>query len=162
MEGKKIEASILPLARDLRVIERRRSKKQWKLKKTLGWAGIPLSQGVARRGRRRRLPLIQLRQWVPQLKSLKWARTSIYGFRMDSTKKEELLVEISTFQKVYILLVSETSKMVSRFCVKRLFYPYQWQSGVQRSRMETEQIQKLSGIIKYIQRSKLPISRINK
>ena len=58
-EGKKIEASILPLARDLRVIERRRSKKQWKLKKTLGWAGIPLSQGVARRGRRRRrLPLI--------------------------------------------------------------------------------------------------------
>ena len=29
-EGKKIEASILPLARDLRVIERRRSKKQWK------------------------------------------------------------------------------------------------------------------------------------
>ena len=67
---------------------------------------------------------------VPQLKSPKWAKTSLYGLRTDSTKKEELIVEISTFQKVYILRVSETVKIVSRFCVKRLFYPYQWQSRV--------------------------------
>ena len=44
MEGKKTTTSILPLAIDLREIERRRSKKQWKLKRTLGWAGISCSQ----------------------------------------------------------------------------------------------------------------------
>ena len=52
MEGKKTTTSILPLAIDLREIERRRSKKQWK--KNLGWAGTPLSQEIARRGGRRR------------------------------------------------------------------------------------------------------------
>ena len=36
MEGKKITTSILPLAIDLREIERWRSKKQGKLKRTLG------------------------------------------------------------------------------------------------------------------------------
>ena len=139
-------------------MEEQGAKKTWR-KPRLGWdSSFP--QEVARRGRRRRLLLIQLRQWVPQLKSLKWARTSIYGLRTDSTKKEESIVEISTFQKVYILQVSETLKIVSRFCVKRLFYPYQWQSRVQRSRIETEQIRKLQGIIKYIRRSNLPISRI--
>ena len=160
MEGKKIVASTQPLARDW---ERLREEEARNNGRTLGlgWDSS-FSQEVARRGRRRRLPLIQLRQWVPQLKGPKWARTSFYGLRTDSTKKKELLVEISTFQKVYILLVSETLKLVSRFCVKRLFYPYQWQSRVQRSRMETEQIQKLSGIIKYMKRSKLPISRIIK
>ena len=57
MEGKKIEASILPLARDLREIERRRSKKQWKLKRTLGWAGISCSQGSCKKRKRgRRAP----------------------------------------------------------------------------------------------------------
>ena len=56
MEGKKTTTSILPLARDLREIERRRSKKQWKLKKTLGWAGIPCSQEIARRGEGKRTP----------------------------------------------------------------------------------------------------------
>ena len=52
MEGKKIEASILPLARDLREIERRRSKKQWKLKRTLGWAGISCSQESCKKRKR--------------------------------------------------------------------------------------------------------------
>ena len=56
MEGKKTTTSILPLAIDLREIERRRSKKQWKLKRTLGWAGILLYQGVARRGGGKRNP----------------------------------------------------------------------------------------------------------
>ena len=59
MEGKKITTSILPLAIDLREIERWGSKEQGSLKKTLGWAGIPsFSQEVARRGRRKGLLLI--------------------------------------------------------------------------------------------------------
>ena len=59
MEGKKITTSILPLAIDLREIERWGSKEQEGLKKTLGWAGIPsFSQEVARRGRRKGLLLI--------------------------------------------------------------------------------------------------------
>ena len=59
MEGKKTTTSILPLAIDLREIERWRSKEQDSLKKTLGWAGIPsFSQEVARRGRRKGLLLI--------------------------------------------------------------------------------------------------------
>ena len=41
MEGKKITTSILPLAIDLREVERWGSKEQDSLKKTLGWAGIP-------------------------------------------------------------------------------------------------------------------------
>ena len=54
MEGKKANASILPLAIDLREIERWRSKEQDSLKKALGWAGIPsFSQEVARRGKRK-------------------------------------------------------------------------------------------------------------
>ena len=131
MEGKKIEASILPLARDLREIERRRSKKQWKLERTQGWAGISCSQGSCKKRKRKKdSSLYRQWQWVPQLKSPNWAKTSLYGFRTDSTKKEELIVEISTFQKVYILRVSDTLKIVSRFCVKRLFYPYHWQSRV--------------------------------
>ena len=56
MEGKKITTSILPLAIDLREVERRRSKKQWKLKRTLGWAGISGSQENARRGGGKRTP----------------------------------------------------------------------------------------------------------
>ena len=57
VEGKKITTSILPLAIDLREIERWRSKEQDSLKKTLGWAGIPsFSQEVARRGEEKRTP----------------------------------------------------------------------------------------------------------
>ena len=56
MEGKKITTSILPLAIDLREIERWRSKKQGARRKPKGWAGTSLcSQGkVARKGRKRR------------------------------------------------------------------------------------------------------------
>ena len=129
MEGKKIEASILPLARDLREIERRRSKEQWKNSRA-GLGFLFFSRSCKKRRREKNSSLYRQWLWVPQLKSLKWARTPFYGLRTDSTKKEELIVEISTFQKVYILRVSETLKIVSRFCVKRLFYPYQWQSRV--------------------------------
>ena len=102
-----------------------------KLKKTLGWAGTPLFlKKLQEEEEEEDFPLYRQWLWVPQLKSLKWAKTSFYGLRTDSTKKEELIVEISTFQKVYILQVSETLKIVSRFCEKRLFYPYQWQSRV--------------------------------
>ena len=52
MEGKKINASILPLAIDLREIERWRSKEQDSLKKTLGWAGIPFSQESCKKRKR--------------------------------------------------------------------------------------------------------------
>ena len=124
MEGKKTTTSILPLAIDLREIERRRSKKQWKLKRTLGWAGISGSQGSCKKRRREKnSSLYRQWLWVPQLKSLKWARTLFYGLRTDSTKKEELIVEISTFQKVYILQVSETLKIVSRFWCKKTVLP---------------------------------------
>ena len=95
----------------------------------LGWDTL-FSRNCKKRRREKNSSLYRQWLWVPQLKSLKWARTSFYGLRTDSTKKEELIVEISTFQKVYILQVSETLKIVSRFCVKRLFYPYQWQSRV--------------------------------
>ena len=53
-EGKKIEASILPLARDLRVIERRRSKEQWK--NSRAGLGFLFLKKVARRGRGKRTP----------------------------------------------------------------------------------------------------------
>ena len=56
MEGKKTTTSILPLAIGLREIERWRSKEQDSLKKTLGWAGIPCSQEIARRGGGKRTP----------------------------------------------------------------------------------------------------------
>ena len=57
MEGKKTTTSILPLAIDLREIERWRSKKQGSLKKTLGlgWNSFS-SKKVARRGRGKRAP----------------------------------------------------------------------------------------------------------
>ena len=57
MEGKKITTSILPLAIDLREIERWRSKKQGSLKKTLGlgWNSFSLKK-VVRRGRGKRAP----------------------------------------------------------------------------------------------------------
>ena len=131
MEGKKTTTSILPLAIDLREIERRRSKKQMEVEENprLGW-DFWFSRKCKKRRREKNSSLYRQWLWVPQLKSLKWARMSLCGLRTDSTKKEELIVEISTFQKVYILRVSETLKLVSRFCVKRLFYPYQWQSRV--------------------------------
>ena len=70
MEGKKTTTSILPLAIDVREIESRRSKKQWKLKRTLGWAGIPCSQEIARRGEgEKNSSLYRQWQWVPQLKN---------------------------------------------------------------------------------------------
>ena len=59
MKGKKTTTSILPLAIDLREIERRRSKKQWKLKRTLGWAGIPsFSRSCKKREKGKELLLI--------------------------------------------------------------------------------------------------------
>ena len=53
MEGKKITTSILPLAIDLREIERWRSKKK---SLGLGWAGTPCSSEIARRGGGKRTP----------------------------------------------------------------------------------------------------------
>ena len=126
MERKKITTSILPLAIDLREIERWRSKKQGSLKKTLGlgWNSFS-SKKVARRGRRKKgSSLYRNWQWVPPLTQLLGPKTPFFGPWMDSTKKEELIVEISNFQKVYVLRVSEILKIVSRFCAKRLFYPY--------------------------------------
>ena len=55
-EGKKIEASNPPLARDLRAIERRRSNEQRRRRNTLGLAGISGSQEIARRGEEKRTP----------------------------------------------------------------------------------------------------------
>ena len=52
-------------------------------------------------------------------KQLLGLKTPTSGPWMDSTKKEELLVEISSFQKVYISQVLETSKIVSRFYEKK-------------------------------------------
>ena len=62
--------------------------------------------------------------WVSQLNKLVGLKTWVSGPRMNSTKKEEMFNEISCVQKVYISQVSETLKIVSRFCVKGLFYPY--------------------------------------
>ena len=69
-------------------------------------------------------PLYRQWLWDPQLKVLKWAKTSFSGLLTNSTKKEEMIVEISSFQKVYISRVSGTLKIVSRICAKRLIYPY--------------------------------------
>ena len=57
MEGKKIEASILPLARDLREIERWRSNEQRRRRKTLGlgW-DFWFSRNCKKRKRGRRAP----------------------------------------------------------------------------------------------------------
>ena len=68
--------------------------------------------------------------WVPQLNKLVGLKTWVSGPRMNLMKKKEMFNEIPSFQKVSILRVSETLKIVSRFCVKRLFYPYHWQSRV--------------------------------
>ena len=70
MEGKEITTSILPLAIDLREIERWRSKEQEGLKKTLGWAGISCSQeSCKKRKRGKDSSLYRKWHWVPQLKS---------------------------------------------------------------------------------------------
>ena len=61
--------------------------------------------------------------WVPLLKNLVRLKTSTFGPRMSSTEKEEMFVEISNFQKVYVSRVSEILKIVSIFCAKRLFFP---------------------------------------
>ena len=59
MEGKKISTSIIHLAIDLGEIEGRRSKKQWKLKRTLGWAGIPsFSRSCKKREKKKTPPYI--------------------------------------------------------------------------------------------------------
>lgn len=82
--------------------------------------------------RRRRMKMLSLYRkhgWVPQLNHLIGLKTPSSGPQMDSTKKEELFNEISSFQKVYISWVSEILKLVSRFCAKRLFHPYHQQSG---------------------------------
>ena len=65
------------------------------------------------------------RKWarVPPLKNLVRLKTSAFGPRMNSTKNEGMFNEISSFQKVYISWVSEILKIVSIFCVKRLFCP---------------------------------------
>ena len=65
------------------------------------------------------------------------------GPRMSSKKKEEMFTEKSSFQKVYISRVSKILKVVSRFCVKRLFCPYHYKNGISKSRMGTEQTRKL-------------------
>ena len=104
MEGKKTTTSILPLAIDLREVERWRSKEQEEEEEPrAGLEPFFFSRSCKKRRREKNSSLYRHWLWVPQLKSLKWARTSIYGLRTDSTKKEELIVEISTFQKVYIL-----------------------------------------------------------
>ena len=56
MEGKKTTTSILPLAIDLREIERWRSNEQRRRRNTLGLAGISGSQEIARRGREEETP----------------------------------------------------------------------------------------------------------
>ena len=126
MEGKKITTSILPLAIDLKEIERWRSKEQGKLKRTLGlgWDFLFSRKLQEEEERENDSSLYRQWPWVPLLRQLLGLKTPTSGPWMDSTKKEELIVEISSFQKVYISQISETSKIVSRFCAKRLFYPY--------------------------------------
>ena len=85
-------------------------KKQGSLKKTrgLGWNSFS-SKKVARRGRGKKgSSLYRQWQWVPPLTQLLGLKTPSSGPRKDSTKKEELIVEISSFQKVYISQISET------------------------------------------------------
>ena len=79
---------------------------------------------VARKGKVKRM-LFLYRKWsqVPLLNKLVGLRTWVFRSRMSLTKKEEMFTKKSNFQKVYISKVSETSKIVSRFCVKRLFCP---------------------------------------
>ena len=62
--------------------------------------------------------------WVPQLREMVGLKTWVSGPQIDSTKKAKLIGEISSFQKVYILRVSGTSKFGHRFGVKRLFCPW--------------------------------------
>ena len=50
-------------------------------------------------------------------------KTSSSGPQMRSTKKEELFIEISNFQKVYVPQVSETLKIVSRFFCNKTVLP---------------------------------------
>ena len=56
MEGKKVVASILPLARDLREIERRRSKKQGENPRLAGT--LFLSRSCKKRGKKKTSPYI--------------------------------------------------------------------------------------------------------
>ncbi|XXG53584.1 hypothetical protein AAC387_Pa03g1663 [Persea americana] len=71
MEGKKTTTSILPLAIDLREIERWRSKEQEGLKKnSRAGLGFLVLKEVARRGREGKdSSLYRERLWVPQLKN---------------------------------------------------------------------------------------------
>ena len=58
---------------------------------------------VARRRRRMgRLSFYRKQGWVPQLMELVGLKTWVSGPRTSSTKKEEMFIEKSSFQKVYI------------------------------------------------------------
>ena len=74
-------------------------------------------------------PLYRKWGWVPPLKKLVGLKTRVFEPRRSSTKKKEMFIEIYSFQKIYILRVSEILKIVSRFCVKRLFCPYMRKVG---------------------------------
>ena len=68
-----------------------------------------------------------LSQWVlvgPMCSKLATVKTSVYGPRMETTKKTKMIVEKSSFQKVQIWHSFEISKLGSRFGVKGLFYPF--------------------------------------
>ena len=113
----------LSFSNNLREIERWRSKKRARRNPRLD--SLLSQRKVERKGRREEdSPFYRQWQWVPQLTQLLGLKTPSSRPRMDSTKKEELFVKISSFQKVYISRVSETLKIVSRFCAKRLIYPY--------------------------------------
>ena len=86
-------------------------------------AGTPLLSKGKLQEKEEGFPLYRKWEWVPQLNTPDRLKTCVSGLRMNSTKKEELFAEISSFQNVYISRVSEILKIASRFCIKRLFYP---------------------------------------
>ena len=59
----------------------------------------------------------------PQLAELEMIETRSCEPRMTSTKKDKTIIEISSFQKIYFCHGFEISKIVSRFVLKRQFYP---------------------------------------
>ena len=68
--------------------------------KTLGLELSSLKWNVVRKRKKRRRPSLYRKwRWIPQLKSLLGLKTWISRLWMHSTKKEELFVEISSFQK---------------------------------------------------------------
>ena len=121
MEGKNITTSILPLAIDLREIERWRSKKT--CKKTLG-AGTPLLlMKVARKSEKEEdSSLYRQQPWVPQLKNPIGLKHRSMGFGRIRRRRENRSSKFLVSKKYIFHEFGDIENSIQILCKKIVFF----------------------------------------